>query len=385
VRKINIIALLFSMLLLCFSASAWGQCGQNLNVQQKLTGSQTGLTGTLGTDIKPFYWQTETPTNNSGTTAVALMMKVLSGTTYYIFGNWKNTGAVGCPGNPPAGTSQTTFLTDHKNSGTGNGEYILVTHRFVNVTDGYNFDGLSPNAQAPVAIPTFSSCNLAASGLHYNVTMGWPAITTLSGIYDVAPASNVITGIRIRWAGGAAAPASDIANWPNILTTVNTSGAGTDPGGITSVALPDGPLPAGGIWFRMFLVYGGGVYESAFGGPAIAGSAPTGASLFVQDSVSANHGQVTVNWRTNVESAVAGFDVLYSRTKAGTFTLVAGTATAPKGNNSAYSVTFPKPVRAEKLFFKVQAHMTDGSSQFSDIMKLGDDNSGTGIGKVLPD
>ncbi len=105
----------------------------------------------------------------------------------------------------------------------------------------------------------------------------------------------------------------------------------------------------------------------------------------MQDSVSANHGQVTVNWRTNVESAVAGFDVLYSRTKTGTFTLVAGTATAPKGNNSAYSVTFPKPVRVDKLFFKVQAHMTDGSSQFSDLMKLGDDNSGAGRGKVLPD
>jgi hypothetical protein len=42
-------------------------------------------------------------------------------------------------------------------------------------------------------------------------------------------------------------------------------------------------------------------------------------------------------------------------------------------------------VKTDKLFFKVQAHMTDGSSQFSDLMKLGDDNSGTSIGKVLPD
>jgi hypothetical protein len=384
-RKMKFFSVVFAALFLGLTANVWSQCVQLVPVQQKTTGSQTGLTGTLGTDIKPFYWQTETPTNNSGTVAVAGMMKLLSGTTYYIFGNWHNPGNVGCPGNPPAATSQTTFLTDHKNGSTGNGEYILVTHRFVNTTDGYNFDGLSPNAQAPVAIPTFSSCNLAASGLHYNVTMAWPAITALSGIYDVAPASNVITGIRIRWAGGAAAPASDIANWPNILTTVNTSGAGTDPGGITSVALPDGPLPSGGIWFRMFLVYGGGVYESAFGGPAIAGGTPTASGIFVQDSVSASRGQVTVNWRTNVESAVAGFDVVYSRTKAGTFTLVPGTETAPKGNNSAYSVTFPKPVRVEKLFFKVQAHMTDGSSQFSDIMKLGDDASKSGLGKVLPD
>ncbi len=94
---------------------------------------------------------------------------------------------------------------------------------------------------------------------------------------------------------------------------------------------------------------------------------------------------MTVNWRTNVESAVAGFDVVYSRTKTGTFTVVAGTATAPKGNNSAYSVTFPKPVRVEKLFFKVQAHMTDGSSQFSDLMKLGGDDHAASLGKTLPD
>jgi hypothetical protein len=48
-------------------------------------------------------------------------------------------------------------------------------------------------------------------------------------------------------------------------------------------------------------------------------------------------------------------------------------------------VTFPKPVRTDKLFFKVQAHMTDGSSQFSDILKLGDDDHSAGLGKELPE
>jgi hypothetical protein len=79
---------------------------------------------------------------------------------------------------------------------------------------------------------------------------------------------------------------------------------------------------------------------------------------------------------------VAGFDVLYAKKKVGPFTMVAGTATAPKGNNSAYTLTFPKPVRAERLFFQVQAHMTDGSSQFSDILKLSDDDE-IGLGKPV--
>ncbi len=393
-------SLVCCVIMVFITTFAYAQCSATAPVLQGNTGELEGLTGTIGTDFQHFFWWVGNgAANNSGTYPQNLIAANLSGSTYYMNANWNKSapGPIGCPGNTDAlklGT-RTAWVTSHR--GASGGDYILASqlyisgsnylfdHATLGVNNGNGIAGVT--TMTPVAIPAFTSCNLAASGLHYNVTMAWPAISNLKGFYNTGnvPANNLITGIRIRWAGGASAPAQDIANWPNTLTTVSTSGAGTDPGSITSVALPDGPLPSGGIWFRMFLVFDGGAYETPFGGPAIAGGTPTATGLFVQDSVSASHGQVTVNWRTNVESGVAGFDVVYSRTKAGTFTLVAGTATAPKGNNSAYSVTFPKPVRAEKLFFKVQAHMMDGSSQFSDLMKLGDDNSGTGIGKVLPD
>jgi len=71
-----------------------------------------------------------------------------------------------------------------------------------------------------------------------------------------------------------------------------------------------------------------------------------------------------------VESGVAQFQV-YSATKlAGPFAPVAGTATAPTGNSSSYSVSFAASPRLDRLFLKVVASMTNGPNQETGVMKV---------------
>ena len=82
-------------------------------------------------------------------------------------------------------------------------------------------------------------------------------------------------------------------------------------------------------------------------------------------------GVVTANWTTNVESGVAQFQV-YSALKQAAPLPVSGTATAPKGNSSSYTVTFASPKSATaKLFLKIKASMTNGPDQWSDAMRAG--------------
>jgi hypothetical protein len=379
-------------------SSIYAACGSTVLVGNASTGYQPSISGTPGTTLQGSFWQVGSgATANSGTLTTASMITAF-GSGYYVYTDWVNLGAVGCPGVPPPAGTRNAFLYSIANGGSA--QYLVMSVA-VNGSGQFNYDDITNgpgNTPAPIAIPQVTGGTRAPVTGGSDYTINWTALTALKGYYDSAPTNNIITGMAVYYWNGAGAPTNyntfDASNW--VLAAgnshtgyLNWGVAGTDPGSAVVFLPTAAPVST---YFALRPLFDGWtpgtagfVMAPAFVGQAQIFAGPTPAGLFVQDSVSASHGQVTVNWRTNVESAVAGFDVLYSRTKAGPFTLVAGTDTAPKGNNSAYSVTFPKPVRVERLFFKVEAHMTDGSSQFSDIMKLGDDDHSAGLGKVLPD
>ena len=80
---------------------------------------------------------------------------------------------------------------------------------------------------------------------------------------------------------------------------------------------------------------------------------------------------MTATWRSNVETGVASYQVFYAGKKNGNYKPIDSTVTAPKGNNSSYSVSFAKPSPNAKFFVKVKATMMDGKDQWTDAVKVG--------------
>jgi hypothetical protein len=377
--------------LFAFGLMAWAQCGTSYVVKDNAATAYFRGPAESGFTAIPssFFYAFNNGSANSGSCTPAW---ALAGGHYYynVGGDWGNACAIGCIGTPPTGLR--TVVVAYQSISPGAGTHTAKFAVCSVVYDGLHFyldtmtngNGGAGAQIIPNNVPTPVYVSKSGSAGNYTINLSWTApagggTNGARGFYDSDPGADVISNWQIYYQIGTGSTTEQLAGWTlggTFAGTANTASlTGVNWNGVDS------------IWFAMRPVFGATSGTApVFPILGAAGTlAPTASGLFVQDSVAANHGQVTVNWRTNVESAVAGFDVVYSRTKAGTFTLVPGTNTAPKGNNSAYSVTFPKPVRVEKLFFKVQAHMTDGSSQFSDIMKLGGDESAPRLGKVLPD
>ncbi len=113
-------------------------------------------------------------------------------------------------------------------------------------------------------------------------------------------------------------------------------------------------------------------YETDFVGAPYSTVGPTPAGVFASADASLKKGVVTVNFRTNVESGTANFQVLASKSNdPGSFAPVQGTLTQPKGNHSFYSVTFPNPYPgAKKFYVKVQSTDFDGQQFTSNTIKI---------------
>jgi hypothetical protein len=211
-----------------------------------------------------------------------------------------------------------------------------------------------------------------------------------------------VTQVTLTWTGvdgvgyylnADGQPASVITNY-SIYTKVTTAGAGNAPTsgdastwtfvqdvpyGTNTVTIPYS-TPGAGNWRYyaialkfadgMMLVPSGGGSTTWLGANAVA-LAPTAAPLFSASGAGLNKGTVTATWRSNVETGVASYQVFYAGKKNGNYKPIDSTVTAPKGNNSSYSVSFAKPVQAAKFFVKVKATMMDGQDQWADPVKVG--------------
>ena len=68
---------------------------------------------------------------------------------------------------------------------------------------------------------------------------------------------------------------------------------------------------------------------------------------------------IVANWRTNVETGAAFFQVYYATSADGTYNPIDSTITQPKGDNSSYSVTFPVPTGLKSDTFYLKVRCTD--------------------------
>jgi len=448
---VAVVGLLAGLSLGTSAQCAVGEIIANVNGWQNM-----GAAGGLGTTVLAKFWALgNIATMNSGTVAQANLAKAYS-TGYYASSNWMNVGVVGCPcPGGVCGTSRTVFLYSRANAGVA--QFLVMQAPY---TSRFDFDLISNgpgNTPSVIAVPAVTVLYAVKAAGVYTAYVTWPQFTAaqLKGYYDVLPANNIITGVAISYAEGAAAPATfATGSWTKCTTGFNCSWgtAGLDYGTGVSAATACNvagsvitPTVAPGWTVNQWTVGGGARYvimnntaypivsntatsvtvtgtptagagtyrlgwrvtfpqavtagnrsflslsvlfdsqvpsvagrgealswgETSFvGAPSLGIQGPTAAPLFVSNDISAHQGMVTVNWNTNVEATVASFDVYYSAQKNGSYVLVTNTTTQPKGNDSFYSVTFEKPVKGQKLFYKVAANMADGSTEWSDILKI---------------
>lgn len=366
-----------ALLLMLFgfvATTAWAGCGTSVAIKCSSPGQQNSLLGTLGTDIKPFFWQVGTPANNSGTLASSLYCISLGGNSYYVWSNWQDTGVNGCPGTTPTG-ARMAFVYDSKDS-SGNGEYILMSIVWDSANSSFDFaavnnGNVSANVETPIAIPALTITGTTSDATNYYLTVTWTPLTSLdlTGFYDTAPPSNEITSLNVRYAAGASAPASDLANYPSIGATVSTTTS--DPGKAT-VTIPRSILAGNSAWLRLFPVYEGGVREAQFGGAASVQVGPTPAGVFAGFDAKLAMGTVTATWRSNAESGLAFYQVYTSKLVGGPYVPINGTLTSPMGDSHVYTATFPFPkeIGKRKVFLKVKATDTDGTEWWTQPVKV---------------
>lgn len=364
----------------------FAQCGSSTSALN-VAGWQQNVTGVLGTSVIVKFWQVgNMAAANSGTLGQAFIVGPYS-TGFYVATDWANTGVVGCPGVGPGliGT-RTALLYSIGNAGAA--QYLVMSVPWSAGLSRYDFDSITNgpgNVPAPVAVPVPTVQTSTVLGGNITANLTWTALTAaqLKGFYDAAPANNIITGYAIRYWTGAGAPGTfATGSWTLCPTggTVNIGLAGTDPGAAT-VTFP-APLAGNRVYLALSILFDSqtatiagrgeaqGFGETMFVGGPSSYFGPTAAGLFVRNDISSKQGMVTVDWTTNVETGVASFEVYYSAQKNGSYVPVAGASALPKGNNSSYLVTFAKPVKGQKLFYKVAAQMTDGSTQWSDVLKI---------------
>jgi hypothetical protein len=199
------------------------------------------------------------------------------------------------------------------------------------------------------------------------MTLTWSAASANGGsATGDAPPSPIVTGYRFYYWDGTGSPTSlehTVGNGWNPVSTVNGGAGSTLSGASNTSCTVTFPDTANNQAIAMALTLDSG-FESIFTGPYHSWTAPTPAGVFASADASLKKGQVTVNWRTNVETGTANFQVMASKDGAN-FSPVEGTMTDPKGNHSFYSVTFPNPYpSAKKFYVKVQSTDFDGK-QFS--------------------
>jgi hypothetical protein len=297
---------------------------------------------------------------------------------YFISRNLNYASYDGCPcynGTGPCTLDRACFLAEDST-----GKFALIS-RTSNGASWGTATGLDAVAiQAAIAKPSFSSVSSASHSGNFDGTGTWTVTATwtplsaaqATGGYAAsdAPVSTLITGYKVYVYTGLGAPPSldrSSTGWALAATGGTVAGYGSSSASIT---FPD-TARTNAQYLALSLTTESG-FETLYVSPTPLNiTAPTAAPLFSASGAGLNKGTVTATWRSNVETGVASYQVFYAGKKNGNYKPVDSTVTAPKGNNSSYSVTFAKPSPNAKFFVKVKATMMDGQDQWADPVKVG--------------
>jgi len=287
------------------------------------------------------------------------------------------------------------------NSGTASHTalYAVFTESYGIGGSAYNFDAIDNAALNPYvaannlltlqAVPApriNSSVNNGDGTWTFGLNFNAPSYgDRMRGYYNSsrAPAGVPIQGFKAYYHIGSAptnGDPSDATMWTPVRGTANDGvvdvlSSATGLTGDFSATVPF-DRTSETLYFAYQMIfdtgYGSGNYLPILSANSNVIGNPTPAGVFASADASLKKGAVTVNWRTNVESGTANFQVLASKSDdPGSFAPVQGTLTQPKGNHSFYTATFPNPYPgAKKFYLKVQSTDFDGQQFTSNTIKI---------------
>jgi len=424
---------LFGLSILMFVAQrATMACGSSILVGSASTFDKyiQAPSGTPDVDYIAYYWQLGTPANNSGTQPTFGPSPLCNGilwdgtcwgdANWHIQGDWGNPGSSGgCPGasnhtilkieqrtNEGALTHTASLLTldiplaanmaydTDAVMGSGTTAYVTFPKPSASWVSNPISGTVSTTSGSPTVTGSGTSFTTAlVSGQHIQIGgVGYiiSSITNDTTLQLSTNATSTLSGVPLNaeyiqitftpWPGNAGtylAPSgyNIYALPPASAITSNRSAWGT-PLNASPITSSPALLPyktiATGQYYAMSILFDSNQVETTFVGPncdAVIG--PTPAGVFASCEASLKKGQVTVTWRTNVETGTARFVVETSKNENGPFTEVAGTETEPKGNHAFYTAAFPNPYPgAKKFFVRVKAADFDGKEYFSNTVKI---------------
>lgn len=226
-------------------------------------------------------------------------------------------------------------------------------------------------------IPTIAASNKPITGA--TVTGGgtgsdltWAALGSNTGGCPGGDCVQLIDGVDIYYKVAASGgPPADLSlatgGW-----TLATGGSGLTWNSAGASVSGWGAAPPAGqaVWVMKVYSFVDGL-SSLYGGTPTMAVGPTAAGVFGPMSASAQNLTINVNWTSNVETGVTGYQVYSSILSSGPFK-AAGNPIAVAGNGHAYSSSFTMPATKPSgtVFVKVKATKSDGTEEWTPVKKV---------------
>jgi hypothetical protein len=378
-RYLKMAMVLAVMAVGCMSFSGVkAQCASGYAVMNAATGSQMNVAGTLddgggnGTIDTKFWVMGQPALHNSGSVFSVDQAASTGANGYYIWSDWGRSGVFGeCP----ATADKNVFLYSIQNQGAG--QYILLTAPYNAAQMAWDFDAitngngpLGPNTETPIAIPSLKYTVLFRSLVSARVAVSWTPIENLKGFYDVEPATNLITGVVIRYLQIPGALSSYKTSTFKVAGVVDFGANGADPGAATVTVPYD---PAYNTYIALTLLFDGGQpdgpTETSFvGAPSVLAAATPPPSSDVQfTDVTANslpQKKLVAKWTATSESTVRAYQVWGSISPRGFLRQITGDILRGDGSYRVKCTT--KGIG----YVQIHAVMVDGSVTASNTVKV---------------
>ena len=356
------------------------------NCSGAVCGSQTGMSGGLGSTIIPYFWIAGAAGtyNSSACTANQDAIKKAGG-SYQALSSWgtkDSTGgkvdcATGCP--TPTGT-RLIFVYSNQATGNGPGSYILMSvvytagdtsYNFYNISNGTANGGATVRDCATITIPTPTITGATSSGSNWLVTLTWPTITPGGGF-------NQLRGTTTATPAGTSSRASVSATCrraprplPTYPTIPMSRGLSTSAPPRPTQAPRRSPSPSRRTrpGCGMFFVFDNGAYETLWGGPVAAQLGPTAAPLFADQTRAprgAGFGELA---EQRGEPGGLLRDLLrHSESRA--LRARARGRHLPPGQQPGLLHDLSHAHAHPKVFLKVRAVLLDGTEEWSGVMRV---------------
>lgn len=297
-----------------------------------------------------------------------------SGVPYIIIaGTWSANATYPTDDCPVTATDpMTVLLYEQVGDGTAGhtGKFVAATAPYVAANSRYNYSRATTPTNdkqfQPIPTPIISSTDYATKTVGISWTQ--PAAGA-SQYYDSALAApTVITHYELFYALGSAPTTGNVASW--------TSYGQVAYGAAQPVSMTIGAWdPATqALYVAMRPVFDKYARAPGFTIPFVGANSaqigPTAAGVFGAFNAAASGTTINVNWTSNNEAGVTGYQV-YSATASNGPWQATGSAIAPAGNGHAYSTSFAVPgIKASgTVYVKIKASKT-GGDEWTTVKKV---------------